>query len=93
MFYTTKLRSVRPYRVQVRLGFMAVVGLALLPGLDSVLWIPVVGTTAQVLFGYCPMARFLDAMPWNRDSRLTWRALGEIITRRPGDEGLFVATQ
>jgi hypothetical protein len=88
--YLAKLRSVRAYRVQVRLGFLAVAALALVPGLEGVLWLPLLGTTSQVLFGYCPMARFLDLMPWNRRGPLTWGVLVGAVTRRPGGEGLLL---
>jgi len=88
--YLAKLGSARPYRVQVRLGFLAVAGLALAPGLARILWVPLLGTTAQLLFGYCPMARLLDLMPWNRRDALSWRLVLGVLTRRPGREGLLV---
>jgi hypothetical protein len=88
--YLARLRSVRAYRVQIRLGFMAVAALAFVPGLEKILWIPLFGTTAQVLFGYCPMARFLDLMPWNRRVPLTWGFLVGVVTRPPGGEGLLL---
>jgi len=89
--YGATLRSIRAYRVQIRLGFMLVVGLALLPGLRGILWIPLLGTTAQVLVGYCPMARLLDLMPWNRTEPIGLRAVIDVVTRPPGDEGLLSA--
>ena len=88
--YAAKLRSLRAYRVQIRLGFMAVAASALIPGLEPILWLPLLGTTSQVLIGYCPMARFLDLMPWNRARSLTWGLLVEVSTRPPGGEGLLV---
>jgi len=89
VYYVTLLRSLRPYRVQVRLGFLAVVGLSIVPGLEAIRWVPVVGTSAQVLFGYCPMARLLDLMPWNRQRSLAWKDVVAVVTRPPGDEGLL----
>ncbi|MCA1804518.1 MAG: hypothetical protein LC646_04035 [Xanthomonadaceae bacterium] len=29
-------------------------------------FIQIIGTTAMMLFDYCPLARFLSLMPWNR---------------------------
>jgi hypothetical protein len=89
VYYMAK-RGVRAYRVQIRLGFMAVAALALFPGLEKILWLPLLGTTSQVLLGYCPMARFLDLMPWNRRHSLTWRFLVGVVTRPPGAEGLLI---
>jgi hypothetical protein len=89
VYYVVRLGGVRPYRVQVRLGFLAVLLLSMVPGLEVLRWVPVAGTSAQVLFGYCPMARILDLMPWNRRTPLTWRGVREVVTRPPGDEGLL----
>jgi hypothetical protein len=89
--YALRLGSVRPYRVQVRLGFAAFCALGWLPGLEPILWIPVVGTTAQVLVGYCPMARMLDLAPWNRQERFSWDLVRRTATRTPGCEGLFLS--
>lgn len=87
--YGLSLGSIRPYRIQVRLGFMAVVLVSQVPGLGGLLWIPVLGTTTQVLFGYCPMVRMLDLMPWNRGGAPGLRDVLETIVRPPGDEGLL----
>jgi hypothetical protein len=89
-YYTLRLGGLRPARVQIRLGFFAVVALGALPGIGWwILWLPLCGTTAQVLFGYCPMARMLQLMPWNRTSRPGWRDVLEVALRPPGDEGLL----
>jgi hypothetical protein len=91
--YALRLGSVRAYRVQVRLGFAAFCSLGWLPGLEPILLVPVVGTSAQVLFGYCPMARMLDVAPWNRDERFSWELVRRIAMRAPGCEGLFLSTR
>jgi hypothetical protein len=89
IYYAAMLRSVSAYRVQVRMGFMLIAGTALLPGMQWILWIPAVGTSAQVIVGYCPMARILDLMPWNRSEPLRIMSTIEVVMRRPGNEGLF----
>jgi hypothetical protein len=89
VYYLAKLRALRPYRVQVRLGFMAVVLLSMLPALEVIRWVPVLGTSSQVLFGYCPMARLLDLAPWNRERGVAWKDIVEVVTRPPGEEGLL----
>jgi len=75
--------------VQVRIGFAAFVALSLVPGLELLLWVPLFGTTAQLLFGYCPMARLLDLAPWNRSRPFTFGLVWGIATRPPGGEGLL----
>jgi hypothetical protein len=91
-WYALRLGSLRPFRVQVRLGFFALVALGALPAARWILWLPLCGTTAQLLFGYCPMARLLQLMPWNRASRAGWRDVVAIALRSPGDEGLLSST-
>jgi len=83
------LGSWRSYRVQIRLGFMLVAGPALLPGLSFIAWIPLLGTSAQVLVAYCPMARLLNLMPWNHDESFSVDLLRQVISDAPGDEGIF----
>jgi hypothetical protein len=89
-YYAIRLGGLRPARVQVRLGFLSVVALGALPGIGWwILWLPLCGTTAQVLVGYCPMARILQLMPWNRAARAGWRDVCEVVLRPPGDDGLL----
>ena len=89
LLYAIRLRSVRPYRVQVRLGFGAFVALGLVPGLAPLLVVPMLGTASQVLFGYCPMARILDLAPWNRCEPFSLALLRRTVLRPPGGEGLL----
>lgn len=73
------------FPVQVRIGYL----LWLLAGLWSPLgwfhWIQIAGTTAMVLVDYCPMARMVSLLPWNRRSplslRLVWRTFASPPTR------------
>ena len=34
--------------------------------LQPLYWVPVIGTWAQIFFGYCTMARLVSLLPWNR---------------------------
>lgn len=89
---TALARSERGSQAQWALTVGAVASLALVPGLERVLWLALVGTTSQVLFGYCPMARLLDLVPWNRQEPLSWRLVVEVATRPPCGEGLLTAS-
>ena len=54
---------------------MAYTGLLLvfLPGpMNWLFWVPAIGTVAQVLFGYCTLARCLSLLPWNRQEPFSW---------------------
>jgi len=54
------------FPVQVRISYLGLLLLGTIPGLQFIHWIQFAGTWAMVLFNYCPLARFLSLMPWNR---------------------------
>ncbi|MCX7154866.1 MAG: hypothetical protein NTW45_00285 [Rhodocyclales bacterium] len=54
------------FPVQVRVAYTGLLLLASWPPLQLLFWLPAVGTVAQVLFGYCLLARCLSLLPWNR---------------------------
>lgn len=61
------------FSVQIRMGYLSVLLMALPQGFEWVLWVPAVGTLARVLFGYCIMARMLMLLPFNRKQPLSWQ--------------------
>ena len=54
------------FPVQVRLGYLLLLLVALPTSMRWLYWLPLVGTWAQVLFGYCLMARAVSLLSWNR---------------------------
>jgi hypothetical protein len=89
VWYGARLRSLRSYRMQIRIGVLAWLALSQAPGLAWILWVPVLGMAAQVLVGYCPMARLLDLLYWNRAEPFSAQLVCRTFTRAPGSEGLF----
>ena len=63
--------SVKSFPVQVRAAYFVLLALFYWEPLRGLYWIPVVGTWARVLFGYCFLARNLSLLPWNRKEPLT----------------------
>jgi len=65
------------FPVQVRIGYLILLFIALPEPLQVVYWIPTIGTWAQLIFGYCTMARLVSLMPWNVTEQLSlhliWR--------------------
>jgi hypothetical protein len=59
-------RSISAFPVQVRFAYLLLLLIALPEKLQLIYWIPTIGTWAQVLFGYCTMARTVSLLPWNR---------------------------
>lgn len=70
--YRLRQGSFRAFPVQVRTVYFAILLLALWEPMRSLYWLPVVGTSAVVLFGYCMLARCLSLLPWNRGQSLSW---------------------
>jgi hypothetical protein len=59
-------QSLTAFPVQVRLGYLLLLLFAAPEPLQWIYWIPTVGTWAQVIVGYCAMARTVSLLPWNR---------------------------
>lgn len=59
-------RSLSAFPVQVRIAYLLLLLIALPEKHQWIYWIPLIGTWAQVLFGYCAMARTVSLLPWNR---------------------------
>lgn len=75
--------SFSAFPVQVRLAYTAMLILFLWPPLNILFWIPAVGTLAQVLFGYCTLARCLSLMPWNRSEPMSLALVRRTFFSRP----------
>lgn len=69
--FAVREKSAKAFPVQVRLGYLVLM-LALYPEpLRLLYWAPALGTWAQLIFGYCMMARMVSLLPWNRKERLS----------------------
>ena len=73
--FTIRERSITSFPIQVRLGYLLLLLIALPEKLQLIYWIPMIGTWAQVLFGYCTMARMVSLLPWNRKEAFSFALL------------------
>jgi hypothetical protein len=83
LHYLAREGSLSAFPVQVRVAYL---GLLLLGQWDPfyfVYWIQLAGTTAMVTADYCPLARFLSLMPWNRSQPLSWGLIWRTIVTPP----------
>ena len=64
--FTIREKSMTAFTVQVRFWFLIVVLVALPEPMQIIYWLPVAGTWARSIFGYCLLARTLSLLPWNR---------------------------
>jgi hypothetical protein len=83
MHYLRREHRIAAFPVQVRLGYLLLLVLGTIPPLGFIHWIQLAGTTAVVTIGYCPLARFLALMPWNRSRPLTAALVWSILVSPP----------
>ncbi|MGD2119723.1 MAG: hypothetical protein PVG66_15300 [Chromatiales bacterium] len=65
--FVIRERSIKSFPVQVRFWYLMLLLVALPKPLQIIFWIPTIGTWAQLIFGYCTMARCVSLLPWNRN--------------------------
>ena len=75
--------DVAAFPVQVRFAYLLLLIVALPTPLQLIYWIPVIGTWAQIIFGYCTMARLVSLLPWNREEALTLELVRRTFFSRP----------
>lgn len=76
-------RSLSAFPVQVRVGYLGLLLAGQWEPLYFIYFIQIAGTTAMVLFDYCPLARFLSLMPWNRREPFTLDLLRRTVFSPP----------
>lgn len=83
MHYVWRQGGVSAFPVQVRIGYLLLLLLASMPVLNWLFWIPTIGTWAQVIFGYCTMARLVSLLPWNRRQSFSLTLVAKTFLSRP----------
>lgn len=71
------------FSVQVRVAYTAILMVALWGPMNWLFWVPAVGTIAQVMFGYCALARCLSLLPCNRRDSFSWRLVWRTFSAPP----------
>jgi len=81
--FTIRERSLTAFPIQVRLGYLLLLPVALPEPLQLIYWIPTIGTWVQVLFGYWTMARIVSLSPWNRNEAFSLDLLKRTFLSAP----------
>lgn len=81
--FTYREASIRAFPVQVRIAYLAWFLLGQLPYMQWMLWIQLIGTSLSVLVNYCPMARLMALVPWNRRQPLTLELVVKVLFSPP----------
>ena len=75
--------SITAFPVQVRFWYLMLLIVALPEPLQLIYWIPTIGTWAQIIFGYCTMARLVSLFPWNRNEVFSLALIKRTFLSRP----------
>ena len=81
--FVVRERGITAFPVQVRFWYLMLLIVALPEQLRLIYWIPTIGTWAQIIFGYCAMARFVSLFPWNRDEPFSFALVKKTFLSRP----------
>lgn len=76
-------KSITSFPVQVRLLYLVYMVAAYPEAMQFLYWLPVVGTWARAIFGYCLLARTLSLFPWNRRVPFSAALLFKTFFSRP----------
>jgi len=81
--YVIRERSITAFPIQVRFWYLMLLLIAWFEPLQWIYWIPTIGTWAQIIFGYCTMARCVSLFPWNRNEQLSLDLVNKTFFSRP----------
>lgn len=83
VYFSIKLKSIVSFPIQVRVCYLGLLLISQIKILQWLYWVPTVGTWAQVLVGYCLMARCVSMFPWNRDEDFSFQYFKNTIFSKP----------
>jgi hypothetical protein len=81
--FLAREKRLSAFPVQVRVSYLGLLLAGQWNPLYFVYFIQIAGTTAMVLVDYCPLARFLSLMPWNRQEPFTLDLLKRTLLSPP----------
>ena len=81
--YVIREKGIKAFPVQVRFWYLMLLIVAFPGGMQWLYWVPCIGTWAQVVFGYCAMARLVSLWPWNREEPFTLKLVINTFLSRP----------
>lgn len=73
----------RALDAQVRLAFLGLMIVGLVPALSIVHAVQFIGVTIRLVADYCVLARLLSLLPWNRQEPLGWALVRRVLFTPP----------
>jgi hypothetical protein len=92
MHYPQCAPGITSFPMQVRIGFLALLVVGQVPYFGWVNWVQMAGITALITVGYCPLARILSLMPWNRTRPMSWKLFVTAIFSPPVEGSILQVT-
>jgi hypothetical protein len=84
LFLVINAFNIKPFPVQVRIAyFIWVAAGTYVPHLTFLMYITLVGLAANLFLGYCPLARMMTLMPWNRNEKFSIGLVGRVFLSPP----------
>ena len=83
LHYFIREKSIKAFPVQVRFWYLMLLLVSFPEIMQWLYWVPCIGTWAQIIFGYCAMARMVSLFPWNREERFTLNLVTKTFLSRP----------
>ena len=83
LHFVIREKNIRAFPVQVRFWYLMLLLVSLPQAMQWLYWVPCIGTWAQIIFGYCAMARLVSLWPWNREQSFTWNLIIKTFFSRP----------
>jgi hypothetical protein len=83
IYFAIKFKSITAFPIQVRFWYLVLLILSLPKALQWLFLVPTIGTWAQVLVGYCLMARCVSLFPWHREESFSIELFKKTIFSRP----------
>lgn len=84
-----KSPHIASFPMQVRLVYLGLLVMGRLPYCSWINWVQLLGTTASLTVDYCPLARLLSLMPWNRSQPLSWQYFRKAIFSMPANGSII----
>ena len=81
--FVIREQGITAFPVQVRFWYLMLLIVAFPEPLQLIYWIPTIGTWAQLIFGYCTMARLVSLLPWNHSEPFSYALLKKTFLSRP----------
>ncbi len=81
--FVIREKSITSFPIQVRFWYLILLIVALPEPLQLIYWIPTIGTWAQIIFGYCTMARLVSLLPWNHNEKVSFSLVKKTFLSRP----------